>query len=147
MHASILYWIPSFSIIIFHILNRSVLVSTLQQLLQSIFSTAPIHVGVLPHLIMVFICVCLMTSTTEPFLCASLSLATQTVKRLSTMKENWVRSLSREDCLEKEMATHPSTAAQKIPWTEKPGVNGVTKSQTRLSDFTFTLSLSIYSLL
>ena len=52
-----------------------------------------------------------MTSTTEPFLCASLSLATQTVKRLSTMKENWVRSLSREDSLEKEMATHPSTAA------------------------------------
>ena len=37
-----------------------------------------------------------MTSTTEPFLCASLSLATQTVKRLSTVRENCVQSLSPE---------------------------------------------------
>ena len=36
--------------------------------------------------------------------------------------------------LEKEMATHSSTLAWKIPWTEE--VHGVTKSQTRLSDFT-----------
>ena len=34
------------------------------------------------------------------------------------------------------MATHSSTLAWKIPWTEEPGVRGVTKSQTRLSDFT-----------
>ena len=38
--------------------------------------------------------------------------------------------------LEKEKATHSSTLAQKIPWTEEPGVHGVAKSQTRLSDFT-----------
>ena len=44
------------------------------------------------------------------------------VKRLSTMWETWVRSLGREDSLEKEMATHSSTLAQKIPWTEEPGV-------------------------
>ena len=39
------------------------------------------------------------------------------------------------------MAPHSSTLAWKIPWTEEPGwaaVHGVAKSQTRLSDFTFT---------
>ena len=45
----------------------------------------------------------------------------QTVKRLSTMRETWVRSLGREDPLEKEMAIHSSTIAWKIPWTEEPG--------------------------
>ena len=45
----------------------------------------------------------------------------QTVKRLRTMWETWVRSLGQEDPLEKEMATHSGTVAQKIPWTEEPG--------------------------
>ena len=45
----------------------------------------------------------------------------QTVKRLPTMRETWVRSLGREDFLEKEMATHSSTLAWKIPWTEESG--------------------------
>ena len=45
----------------------------------------------------------------------------QTVKRLSTMRETWVRSLDREDPLEKEMAIHSSTTAWKIPWTEEHG--------------------------
>ena len=45
----------------------------------------------------------------------------QMVKRLPTMQEIWVRSLGREDPLEKEMATHSSTLAWKIPWTEEPG--------------------------
>ena len=45
----------------------------------------------------------------------------QTVKRLSTMQETWVRSLGWEDPLEKEMAIHSSTIAWKIPWTEEPG--------------------------
>ena len=43
------------------------------------------------------------------------------VKRLPTMWETGVRSLGREDPLEKEMATHSSTLAWKIPWTEEPG--------------------------
>ena len=43
------------------------------------------------------------------------------VKRLSTMQETWVRSLGWEDSLEKEMATHSSTLAQKILWKEEPG--------------------------
>ena len=45
----------------------------------------------------------------------------QTVKRLPTMQETQVRSLGREDPLEKEMATHSSTLAWKIPWMEKHG--------------------------
>ena len=43
------------------------------------------------------------------------------VKRLPTMQETWVRFLGREDPLKKEMATHSSTLAWKIPWTEEPG--------------------------
>ena len=45
----------------------------------------------------------------------------QTVKRLPTMQETWVPSLRREDPQEKEMATHSSTLAWKISWTEEPG--------------------------
>ena len=43
------------------------------------------------------------------------------VKRLPATWETQVRSLGREDLLEKEMATHSSTLAWKIPWTEQPG--------------------------
>ena len=60
-------------------------------------------------------------------LCASLypvlrtSLVAQTVKRLPIMRETWVQSLGQEDLLEKEMTTHSSILAWKIPWAEKPG--------------------------
>ena len=50
-----------------------------------------------------------------------ISLVAQMVKCLPIMQETWVRSLGREDPLEKEMATHSSTLAWKIPWTEEPG--------------------------
>ena len=64
----------------------------------------------------------------------------QTVKRLPAMRETRVQSLGGEDPLEKEMATHSSILAWKIPWTEKPGrlqsVCGVAKRWTRLNDFT-----------
>ena len=49
------------------------------------------------------------------------SLVAQTVKRLSTMQETRVRSLGRDDPLEKEMAIHSSAIAWKIPWTEEAG--------------------------
>ena len=49
------------------------------------------------------------------------SLVAQTVKRLPTMQETWVQSLDQEDLLEKEIATHSSILAWKIPWAEKPG--------------------------
>ena len=48
------------------------------------------------------------------------SLVAQMVKRLPTMQETWVQYLGREDLLEKEMATHSSILAWKIPWME-PG--------------------------
>ena len=49
------------------------------------------------------------------------SLVAQLVKNLPAMQETWVRSLSQEDPLEKEMATHFSNLAWKIPWMEEPG--------------------------
>ena len=49
------------------------------------------------------------------------SLVAQMVKHLSTMQETQVWALGWEDPLEKEMATHSSTIAWKIPWIEKPG--------------------------
>ena len=45
----------------------------------------------------------------------------QTVKRLPAVQEAWVRPLGWEDPLEKDMATHSSMLACKIPWTEEPG--------------------------
>ena len=45
----------------------------------------------------------------------------QMVKHLPRMQETWVQSLGWEDLLEKEMATHSSILAWKIPWTEEPG--------------------------
>ena len=44
----------------------------------------------------------------------------QTVKNLPTMQETQVRSLGQEDPLEKDMATHSSILARRIPWTEEP---------------------------
>ena len=49
------------------------------------------------------------------------SLVAQLVKNLPAIQETWVRSLGREDLLEKEMATHSSTLAWRIPWMEEPG--------------------------
>ena len=47
-------------------------------------------------------------------------LGAQTVKRLAAVRETWIQSLGWEDPLEKEMATHSSTLAWKIPRTEEP---------------------------
>ena len=49
------------------------------------------------------------------------SLVAQRVKHLPTKQKTWVWSLGWEDPLEKEMATHSSTLAWKIPWMEEPG--------------------------
>ena len=49
------------------------------------------------------------------------SLVAQLVKNLPAMQETGIRSLGQEDALEKEMATHSSTLAWKIPGTEEPG--------------------------
>ena len=57
----------------------------------------------------------------KTFLLFKTSLVAQKVKRLPTTQETWVRSLSWEDLLEKEMATTSSLLAWRIPWTEEPG--------------------------
>ena len=54
-------------------------------------------------------------------MCLGASLVAQMVKRLPMMWETQVRSLGREDLLEKEMATHSSILAWKVPWMEEPG--------------------------
>ena len=48
------------------------------------------------------------------------SLVTQTVKNLPAIQKTWVPSLDQEDTVEKEMATHSSILAWRIPWTEEP---------------------------
>ena len=59
------------------------------------------------------------------------------VKKLPTMQETWVQSLGWEDLLEKEMATHSTILAWRIPCTEEPGgLHGVAKNWTQLSNFT-----------
>ena len=59
-------------------------------------------------------------TTPLPHLILSPGLWLRGQKHLLTMRENWVRSLGREDSLEKEMATHCNTLAWKIPWLEEP---------------------------
>ena len=49
------------------------------------------------------------------------SLVAQSIKNLPAIQETWVRSLRREDHLQKEMATHSSVLAGEIPQTEEPG--------------------------
>ena len=59
------------------------------------------------------------------------------VKNLPAMQETWVQSLDWDDPLEKGMATHSSTLAWEIPWTEEPGglqSMGLQKSWTQHSD-------------
>ena len=67
------------------------------------------------------------------------SLVAQWVKRLPTMRETQVRSLGREDPLEKEMATHSYSCLENPMDCSLPSfsVHGVAKSRTRLSDFPF----------
>ena len=74
----------------------------------------------------------------------------QMVKSLPAMQETWVQSLCLGDHLEKEMETHSSILAWKIPRKEEPGrlqsVCGVAKSRTQVSNYTFTfISVTITS--
>ena len=54
------------------------------------------------------------------FLSIFYSLVAQSVKSLPSMWETWVQSLGQEDPLEKDMETHSSILAWRIPWTEEP---------------------------
>ena len=61
-------------------------------------------------------------------------LVVQMVKNLPAMQETWVQSLGGEDPLEKEMETHSSILAWRIPWTEEPDRLQFMGSQTVESD-------------
>ena len=77
------------------------------------------------------------------------SLVAQRLKHLPAMRETWVRFLGWEDPLEKEMATHSSILAWKIPWTEEPGglySMGVAKSRTmgeKVRKFVTSMNLEV----
>ena len=68
----------------------------------------------------------------------------QMAKRLPAMRETWVLSLGWEDPLEKEMTTHSSTVAWKIPWAEEPGrlqsMGSLESDTTERLHFHFSLS-------
>ena len=62
------------------------------------------------------------------------SLIAQSVKSLHAIWDTWVQFLGREDPLEKELATHSSIPAWRIPWTEEPG--GLQSMASQESDTT-----------
>ena len=66
------------------------------------------------------------------------------LKQLPEMRETWVRSLSREDPLEKEMAAHSSILAWRIPWMEEPSRLQSMGSQRVRHDWATSLSLHFY---
>ena len=68
------------------------------------------------------------------------SLVAQRLKHLPAMQETWVQSLGQEDSLEKEMATHSSVLAWRIPWMEEPGGLQSMWSQRVRHDFMTSLT-------
>ena len=71
-----------------------------------------------------------------------LLLVAQRLKRQPAMQETWVRSLGQEGPLEKEMATHSSILAWRIPWMEEPGGLQSTGSQRVRHDWATSLTHS-----
>ena len=69
----------------------------------------------------------------------------QLVKNQPAMRETWVQSLGRENPLEKEMATHSSFLAWRIPWTEEPG--GIQSMGHKELDIIEQLTLTRHSVL
>ena len=68
----------------------------------------------------------------------------QRLKHLPTMWETWVRSLGQEDPLEKEMATHSSILAWRIPWTaELGGLQSTGRKELDTTERLHFLSLSL----
>ena len=89
----------------------------------------------LPLLIIMIIFMIFKHLPFQKYICIQLrlilwaSLVAQRLKHLHAMWETWVRSLGQEDPLEKEMATHSSILAWRIPWMEEPGRLQSTGSQ------------------
>ena len=75
------------------------------------------------------------------------SLVAQRLKRLPAMRETWVQSLGREDPLEKEMATHSSILAWRIPWREEPGgLQSIGSQSWTLTHFTHKTLIQLNTL-
>ena len=85
----------------------------------------------------------LVASFTNCFRIRWASSLAQRLKRLPGMRETWVRSLGGEDPLEKEMATHSSTLAWRIPWREEPGRLQSMGSQRAGHDWVTSLHLIV----
>ena len=79
----------------------------------------------------------------SPLFLLKSSLVAQRLKRLPAMQETWVLSLGREHPLEKEMATHSSILAWRIPWMEEPGGLQSTGSQRVGQNWSTSLSVSL----
>ena len=70
------------------------------------------------------------------------------VKRLPAMQETWVQSLGQEDPLEKEMATHSSILAWRIPWTEElGGLQSMGRKESDTTERLYFTSVSALKLL
>ena len=69
------------------------------------------------------------------------------VRNPSPMQEMLVQSLGHEDPLEKEMATHSSILAWRIPWTEEPGKLQSTGSQRVGTQWSFSLFIVVFCLI
>ena len=82
-------------------------------------------------------------NTRPPYLSIGSPWWTQVVKHLPAMRETRVRSLGQEDSLEKEMATHSSILAWKIPWMEEPGGLQSMRSQKVGHDWMTSLFLPV----
>ena len=84
------------------------------------------------------------------FILIRASLVAQMVKNLPAIWETWVQSLGQEDPLEKEMATHSSILAWRIPWIEEPGglqFMGSQRVRHNWATNTFILTEPIFSVL
>ena len=97
-------------------------------LLSAILVVSSVYLRLLMFLPTVLIQTCFSSSLVFCMMyCASL--VAQLVKNMPAVQKTWVRSLSWEDPLKKEMATHSSIFAWKISWTEEPGGLQSTGSQ------------------
>ena len=85
------------------------------------------------------------TFSLSSFTFTGTSLVAQTLNRLPTMRENRIQSLGQEDLLEKEMATHSSFLAWKIPWMGEAGRLQSMKSQRVRHDWVTSLHFTFSS--
>ena len=148
----VIHTVKDFGIVNIAEVDVSLELSCLHGLLQSIGSQRVCYNWVTEHgctCTRIHACMCTYTLS-----CAlsytKTSRVAQMVKRLTTMWETRVQSLGWEDLLEKEMATHSSFLAWKIPWTEEPGrlqSMGSQRDTTEWLHFHFSCTLETNTIL